>query len=249
MSNPYGNDPYGNQGGGGNPYGTPQGGNPYGAPQGSPYGAPQAGGGYGQYPGNPYGGGAGGGEPAMDAVSLTGFILSLVCCGPVGLVLGIIGLSRTKGGRRRGRWAAVAAIVVGVLTTIGVVVGAVLLGNVVASFKTPSNAEVGDCVDFQDETDDAVTMRAKECSEPHDAEIVHQGDFTSALIEDYSGDDTGAFCMDLASDEYVEAIRSGPYTGGVIVEADDPDRPEEGDAFVCYVEREDGEKLEGSVAD
>lgn len=236
MSNPYGNDPYGNQQGG-NPYGAPQGGNPYG---GTPYG---------QYPPNPYDPGARPGGPSTDGVSIAAFILSLLCCGPVGLVLGIVGLARTKRGQRKGRWAAVAAIVIGILTTIGAAIGAVALVQFAETYSTPSNAEVGDCVDFQDETDESVTMRTKECGEPHDAEIIHQGEFDSGLIEAYDGDDTGQFCLDLLSDEHRDAFQAGPYTGGVIVEATDPDQPEIGDAFVCYAENADGDKLEGSILD
>ena len=88
VSNPYGNDPYGQQ---------PQ--NPYGAPG---AGAPQFGG-----PGD-------GQPPKTDAVSIVALVLSF-CCSPVSLVLGIVGIVRTKGGQRKGRWAAIVALVLSIL--------------------------------------------------------------------------------------------------------------------------------------
>ena len=72
MSNPYGNNPYGQQ------------------PPSNPYGPP--------------GGGSGFNQPAKtDGVSIASLVTSLVCCAPVGLVLGFVGLKRTKGGQRTGR--------------------------------------------------------------------------------------------------------------------------------------------------
>ena len=97
-----------------NPYDPNASSNPYGAPQGGGFGQ----GGDGGY-GNPYGqSNPYGNEPPKktDPVSIIGFVLSLTCClSIVGAIMGFVGLGRTKGGKRKGRWAAIAASVIGIL--------------------------------------------------------------------------------------------------------------------------------------
>ncbi|GAA1865040.1 DnaJ domain-containing protein [Myceligenerans crystallogenes] len=56
-------------------------------------------------------------EPQTDQISIAAFVLALACSGVLGIPFGIAGLIRTRNGRRKGRWAAVWAIVIGVVTT------------------------------------------------------------------------------------------------------------------------------------
>jgi hypothetical protein len=100
------------------PYGPPPG---YGAPPqgyGPPpgYGAPPQG--YGPPPG--YGAppaGPGGDGPSTDGVSIAGLVCAFLLP-PLGLVLSIVGLVRTSGGRRKGRGLAVAGVVVSVVLSL-----------------------------------------------------------------------------------------------------------------------------------
>ena len=112
----------------------------------------------------------------MVAFSITGFVLSLTCClSVVGAILGFIGLGRTKGGRRKGRWAAVSAAIIGVLGTLafaGIIVVVVVAAKTVV---TPDNAEACLCVNVDTDDDDNVSMSKKECDEKHEAEIVYVG--------------------------------------------------------------------------
>lgn len=58
-------------------------------------------------------------SPTIDGVALASLLFSLTCFGaPFGLVLGVIGLVRTKGQSRRGRWAAATGAIVGLLATL-----------------------------------------------------------------------------------------------------------------------------------
>jgi hypothetical protein len=65
-----------------------------------------------------------------NGLALAGFITSLVCCGPVGLVLSIIGLSQiNKNPQEGGKGLAIAGIIIG---GIGIVVGIIYYIVVIA---------------------------------------------------------------------------------------------------------------------
>lgn len=68
----------------------------------------------------------------LDGVSVAALVASLIMCGPLGFVLGIIGLARTADDKRRGRWAAVAGIAIGSLTTL------VAIGYVMQAMSAPA---------------------------------------------------------------------------------------------------------------
>ncbi len=226
MSNPYdpNANPYPNQGGG------------QGAPGGGGFGS-------GSYPANPYG--DGGEQPkGTDTVSIIGFVLSLTCClSIVGAIMGFIGLGRTKGGKKKGRWAAISAIVIGILGTLagaGIIIAVVFVAGTVV---TVDNAEPGQCVDVEG-PDDQLTLSKKECGESHDAEIVatgKAGDVSDADLE-------GTFlpldvCEQLADEGDFEKVLGYSEELELSVIAEDPDDVSDGDSVVCYAERADGEKL------
>ena len=210
MSNPYGNDPYGQQ---------PQ--NPYGG----------AGGAGGAYPPPPPGGGFE--EPKTDGVSVASFILSLLCCtGLIGLILGFVGLSRTKGGQRKGRGFAIAGIVLGIVSLLvgaAAVLFLVVFANVTVSLD---EAKVGQCVNTDDDKDPVVLYK-KDCTEDHDGEIV-----AVAKVDDSNRDEISStmadYCAQIVSDE--DAAKLGAIDGlsyKAVIE--DPDKVENGDHLVCYV--------------
>lgn len=68
----------------------------------------------------------------LDAVSVASLLASVLLCGPLGFVLGIIGLARTSDDKRRGRWAAVAGIAISSLTML------VAIGYVMQTMSAPS---------------------------------------------------------------------------------------------------------------
>lgn len=237
MSN---NPPYPPYGGGeNNPYGNSGGDNPYGGQP--PYGGQQP-----PYGGTPYPGGYGQGqEPSYDGVSIASLVLGLLCCtGPIGAILGFVGLSRTKGGKRKGRWAAVTGIVLGLLATIAII--AMVVGGVWIFSNTvrPDNAEVGQCVDI--ESDDGIVMLKKDCSEEHDGEIVAVEEVDSDNRELIEATQV-AYCFEVLSDEDAATIEE---RDDVELEAvlEDPSNVEVGDHIVCYVEATSG-KLDEKVLD
>ncbi len=213
MSNPYGGNPYGGAGDQ----------NPYGQPQHGQYGAP---GGQG-YPAAPV---------KTDGVSITAFVLSLICCAPVGLILGFVGLGRTKNGQRKGRWAAVTGIVLGVLglavwvlVIIGLASGVSWLNSVV----TPGNAEVGQCVDIEEE-DNTVFFTEKDCTESHDGEIVAKTTVDDDNVDAISERMT-EFCSELLDPADLATITENQDLALYAV-IEDPNNVEVGDHLACYVE-------------
>ena len=212
-------DPYGS-----NPYGQP---NPYG-------GGGGAGGGYGP----PQGGGFGQTPPKTDGVSVASLVLSLLCCTSlIGLILGFVGLRRTKGGQRKGRGFAIAGIVLGLLGVIAGIVGGIFLFVFADSLVTPENAKVGQCIDVAEE-DDNVILRKKDCTEEHDGEIVGIAKVTSDNLEEVESSMAGYCTEAIDSDDLAKLT---DYLDDIDAVTEDPKNVEVGDHLVCYVNS--GDKL------
>lgn len=137
---------------------------PQGSSSRSPYpqgGVPQGAYPQGPYPQSPYPQGphdppaqAGGARPQapLDVVSVVGLVLAVLLA-PVGLVVSIVGLVRTSGGRRRGRGFAIAGVVVSVVVSILVAVGVVALvalGSWVSSEVSTGLEDVEDLEDVRE---------------------------------------------------------------------------------------------------
>lgn len=232
MSDPYGNNPYDQNPGGQTPGEQP-----------NPYGAPQGGSGYPPPPGGGYGAGYSGGSdplpPKTDGLSIAALVVSFLCvCAPVGVILGIVGLSRTKGGKRKGRGLAIAAIIVGILMTLlsaAIVIFAVVLADKVV---LPGNAEVGQCVNIDQDDDNNVIMYKKECTEEHDGEIVAVAKVTSDN-KDAIASDMSNHCGTVVSDEDLAKLNAFSEDLEYKAVIEDPEKVENGDHLVCYVESDD----------
>lgn len=236
-SNPYGNDPYSS-----NPYGgvnppPPPGGGP---PGGNPYAAP----------------GNGGGDAPLDGVSVGSLVTAVLCCtGPIGVILGIIGIVRTKAGQRRGRWMAVTGTVVGALATLSLAGIGIFFAWFANTVVTPDNAEAGQCVDLDTDSGD-VFMTKAECGDEHDAQIYAVHELTESEVEAIDNRDIGqvAVCLEEA---FTELPSPFDDKGRLTIEdyevqidgvANNPSSLEAGDVMICYVEAVD-DKLEGDLLD
>lgn len=225
QGNPYGDNPYG----GNTPPPPPGAPNPYdgGAPPPPP-------GGY-----NPYGPAATAPAAPLDGVSVASLITALLCCtGPVGVLLGIIGIVRTKNQQRRGRWMSVVGILVGIVASGALAAGAVGLGWLATNAVTIDTAEVGDCLDITEDDLDILMWR-KDCTEPHDAEVVHVGTYDEAA-DGADGQLTTDVCIAHLSDDDVQALeRAGIEPADLEAVAFTPEDMSDGDRYVCYAESDE----------
>lgn len=217
---------------------------------------------YGQQPydpNNPYGAWQGGNDAGKgtDGLSIAAFVISLVCCplGIIAAILGFIGLGRTKDGQRKGRWAAVSAIIIGIIGTllsIGVGVAVVFVAK---NSIDLDSAKVGQCANI-DVDDDTVMMSKKDCSDDHDGEIVYVGKFSEiensqfkpSNIDDVT--DAGvayALCSQFIGDKAAEidSALDGKAEYGI---ANEDSSPSSDEKFLCYVKRSDDKKIDEKIS-
>jgi hypothetical protein len=232
------------------PYGEPQPGQP--APPGQfaqpgqypqpAYGQPA----YGQQP--PYGqpgfpvGPTGPSEPSK-AMAITALVLSFLCCFPIGLILAIVVLVRSRDGRNHGKGLAIGAVIVSIVSAISIGVGTYALTQVDWDSLAPvEQLETGECLNasnLTDESEDFVEdIDEVSCTDPHDAEVLATKELTADEAETY---DAGSdMCTQLLESEGVMS-KVGPdvsYFGLTSSE-----EPNAGDKLVCIAYRPDGEKL------
>ncbi|MFC5729625.1 MULTISPECIES: DUF4190 domain-containing protein [Nocardioides] len=228
MSDPYGN-PYGQ------PYGQP---NPYGAGGGGAYGAPPGGG----FPNQ---------QPKTDGVSVASFVLSLLCCtGLLGLILGFVGLSRTKGGKRKGRGFAIAGIVLGLLGTIALVatIIAVATGGLKGLLPTAVNdLKDGECItaDGLAEDDGGVTnIKVVDCDQEHDGQVIGTKKLTSSEAADYdfeSQEDILDSCTPMLDGGENALVADPQY---YLIALTQQEKPSSGDQVACIITLRNGDPLD-----
>jgi len=174
-------------------YGTPQ--QPgYGAPQQPAYGAPQQP--YGQQPAygapqQPYGQ-PGAYGPSTDGISIAALVTGLLGMAIVPLILGFIGLGRTKKNGTKGRGFAIAGIVLGALEIIGWILFVVLVVWAANSADTAYDKQVSElrtaCATGDMESCDSLFMIARPGTEEEQF-----GDTCGGLTEG------GGYCTDLGT--------------------------------------------------
>lgn len=91
-------------------------------------------------------------RPKWSVLAIVGFVLSfLFVLAPVGVLLGVVGIFRTTGGRRRGMGLAIAAIPIGLVVSVisvAIVLGVIIMARVMAvgpdamEFLTASRSSV-----------------------------------------------------------------------------------------------------------
>jgi hypothetical protein len=216
-----------------NPYGTPYGQNqpnPYSSGQG-PYGAPA--GGY-QAP------------PKTDGVSIAALVLSFLCVlAPIGAILGFVGLSRTKGGQRKGRGLAIAAIVIGIVMTL-LVIGLVVA--VIALRGTPINdLKDGQCITgsgLDDKGGSVSTIKVVGCSEEHDGQVIATKTLSSKEADEYdfgNQEDIVTNCTPMLDKDEATLVFDPKY---YLLALTQSENPSSGDHVACVLVLKDGGSLD-----
>jgi hypothetical protein len=215
-------------------------------PAAAPYGAPEYGTAQPQYPAAPgsYPGVPVEAQPSK-AMAITALVLSLLCCTPVGFILAIIVILRSKDGRNHGKGLAIAALIVSVLFSFGIAAGAYGLTQVDWDDLNPvSNLSQGDCfnADGLDDEDAEFVSEISEisCSKSHDAEVLASTDLTADQAEAYKLDNT--LCQEL-----VTAAGYVPDAAYGLTSLTVDEEPNAGDRLACVVYNADGSKLDAPL--
>jgi hypothetical protein len=148
-----------------------------------------------QYPGNQYPGGQFGGQypgdtgaaRPRDGFSIAALVLGIIAIFPLGIIFGIIGITRTKLGIRRGRGMAIAGIILSSLWVALLVVGIVVAvvdatqgisrdanGQISKQQKaSPARLRAGDCLNTPDSQGTEINkITVMPCSIPHNAQDI-----------------------------------------------------------------------------
>lgn len=232
---------------------------PYGEPAAPAYGQPAQQPAYGQ-PAPAYGQPAmsagafpgGGVEPEPSkALAITALILSLLCCFPIGLILAIVVLVRSRDGRNHGKGLAIGAVVASLVSVVALSAGVYALTQVDWDDLLPvEQLETGECLNASNLTDDSEDfvedIEEVDCDGPHDAEVLVTKELTQDDAEAYDPA-SSTLCADL--------ITEGGLTGKVAPENPDigffglttESAPNAGDKLVCIGYRLDGAKLDAPL--
>lgn len=222
------------------PYGQPQP-PPYGEPQAPQYGQPQAPpGGYPSAPVEP--------EPSK-AMAITALILSLLCCFPIGLILAIVVLVRSRDGRNHGRGLAIGAIVASIVSVAALSAAVYGLTQVDWDDLRPvEQLKTGECLNATNLTDDSEDfvedIEEVSCDSPHDAEVLVTKTLTQDDAEDYDPA-SSTLCTDLITEGGLADKVSGADMGYFGLTTDE--KPNAGDKLVCIAYRLDGSKLDAPL--
>ncbi len=220
---------------------------PYGAPQPPPYAQPAYGQpaygqpGYPVQPGFPV-------QPASTepskAMAIIALVLSLLCCFPIGLILAIVVLVRSRDGRNHGRGLAIGAVVASVVSVLVISGLVVVLSQVDWDDLLPvEQLEAGECLNANNLTDDSEDfvedITEVDCGGSHDAQVLVTTTLTSDQASTYDPA-SSTLCTDLIAEGGL-SDKIGPEMGyfGLTTEA----QPSTGDKLVCIVYNVDGSKL------
>lgn len=213
--------------------------NPYDAEPGQPdpsdanaHGQP---GGYGPPPG--YGAPA---QAPNDGVSIAGFVLSLLCCTSIiGLILGAVGLSRTKNGQRRGRGLAIAAVIIGIVGTLLFIGGVVVVIWIGKNMVLPETTRAGQCVSVLFEDGGTTYLRKVDCADA-DGKVAYVGEYReiTSLPDPPNGvdqlsrpADAEKACRTFVAPAFLEEVPENAEWGFMTSVEGEPDG---GDLFLCY---------------
>ncbi|KAA1418682.1 hypothetical protein F0U44_09300 [Nocardioides humilatus] len=182
----------------------------------------------------------------FDRASLVGFALSLTgIASIVGVVLGVLGLRRTADGTKDGRWAAILAVVIGLVATLGIVVAVAGMVWFRDNVRTTARVEAGTCVDVDDS--DGVLFFPRSCTSPHHGEVVATGKFRGRAAIAIINAPAAQFCFAMADEGYRRAARTGDYSVSLVFSAEERGHPGPDDSFACYYSRRDGLSLDEPI--
>ena len=228
---------------------------PYGAqptesavpPAAPPYGQPAA-------PGQPayaapgYSPMPGPAEPSK-GMAITALVLSILGCTCIGALvaipLAIVVLVRGKDGRNHGKGLAIAALIISVLSLIGVAIGGYFVYDYAKDFKDVDSLTAGDCFTAKGLTDESQTgvtqIRSVGCSTKHDGQVLSTGSLTADEAASYGETSPVDICTPSVTEAGNVDLLADPEL--VLIALTQDSSPASGDKLVCVIANADGSKL------
>lgn len=180
--------------------------------------------------------------PPSKGLAIGALASSLLCCLPIGLVLGIVVLRRGRDGRDHGRALAISAIILSALAMLSSVV---FVGLALAfhDVRVVADLRPGDCISadgLQRPGEDVGTITEQDCTQPHDAEVLSSGTLTAEEARKLDSLGYLERCdTAMSGDLQRELDRAGPLVGLLTVY----EALEAGAPFVCLAVARPGTRL------
>jgi hypothetical protein len=187
-------------------------------------------------------------EPSK-GMAITALVLSILGCTCIGALvaipLAIVVLVRGKDGRNHGKGLAIAALIISVLSLIGVAIGGYFVYDYAKDFKDVDSLTAGDCFTAKGLTDESQTgvtqIRSVGCSTKHDGQVLSTGSLTADEAASYGETSPVDICTPSVTEAGNVDLLSDPDL--VLIALTQDSSPASGDKLVCVIANADGSKL------
>ena len=187
-------------------------------------------------------------EPSK-GMAITALVLSILGCTCIGALvaipLAIVVLVRGKDGRNHGKGLAIAALIISVLSLIGVAIGGYFVYDYAKDFKDVDSLTAGDCFTAEGLTDDSQSgvtqIRSVGCSTKHDGQVLSTGSLTADEAASYGETSPVAICTPSVTEAGNVDLLADPEL--VLIALTQDSSPASGDKLVCVIANADGSKL------
>lgn len=182
-------------------------------------------------------------------MAITALIASILGCTCIGILvavpLAIVVLVRSRGGQNHGKGLAIAALVISLISAIGLAVGGYAIYDYAKDFKTIDDLSQGDCITAKGLTDDSSdgvsAIKSVGCSAKHDGEVL--------AVHDLTADEASGFGstspLDICTPPVTDAGSGDLLTNSdlIIIALTQDASPKSGDQLACVIANSDGSKL------
>ena len=182
----------------------------------------------------------------MAITALIASILGCTCIGAlVAIPLAIVVLLRSRDGRNHGKGLAIAALIISVISVIGVGVGGYFVYDYAKDFKNVDDLTRGDCITAKGLVDDAsesvTDIKSVSCSSDHDGEVLATSSLSGAEADAYGQTTPVAICTPSVTAAGSADLLANPDL--VIIALTQGASPSSGDKLVCVIANADGSDL------
>jgi hypothetical protein len=187
-------------------------------------------------------------EPSK-GMAITALIASILGCTCIGILvavpLAIIVLVRSRGGQNYGKGLAIAALVISLISAVGLGFGGYKLYDYAKDFKSVEDLSAGTCITAKGLTDASASgvteIRSVGCTAKHDGEVLSTSKLTADEAGAYGSTSPAEVCTPSVTAAGSVDLLANPDL--VIIALTQNSKPSSGDKLVCVIANADGSKL------